>query len=126
METSQTTLYHGLTFLAVSSGVIIIVLGVFIALFFKNLIKLTQNLDETTTIVNSELKPTLDEFKDALKSINSIAQTADKQVDSLAKLFENVLNVSTLAYARAKKLSGGLVKGMVQGVVTVIKMFIKK
>lgn len=126
METSQTILYHGLTFLAVSTGLIIVVIGVFLAIFIKNLTKLTKNLDETTTIVNSELKPTLDEFKDALKSINSIAQTADKQVDSLAKIMENVIGVSTLAYAKAKKLSGGLVKGLVQGLVTVIKLFIKK
>lgn len=126
METSQTILYQGLTFLAVATGVIIVVIGVFLTIFIKNLTKLTKNLDETTSIVNSELKPTLDEFKDALKSINSIAQTADKQVDSLAKLVENVIGVSTLAYARAKKLSGGLVKGMIQGLVTVIKMFIKK
>lgn len=126
METSQTILYQGLTFLAVATGIIVITVGFFLAKFVRNLDKLTANLNETTNIVNSELKPTLDEFNNALKSINSIAQTADKQVDSLAKLFENVLSVSTLAYARAKKLSGGLVKGMVQGVVTVIKMFIKK
>lgn len=126
METSQTILYHGLTFLAVSTGLIIVVIGVFLAIFIKNLTKLTKNLDETTTIVNSELKPTLDEFKDALKSINSIAQTADKQVDSLAKIMENVIGVSTLAYARAKKLSGGLLKGFVQGVIAMVKLFIKK
>ena len=126
METSQIILYHGLTFLAVATGIIILVVGIFLVKLLINLSKLTKNIDETTTIVNSELKPTLDEFKDALKSINSIAQTADKQVDSLAKLFENVLSVSTLAYTRAKKLSGGLVKGLVQGLVTVIKMFVKK
>lgn len=126
METSQTILYHGLTFLAVATGIIVIVIGVFLVIFIKNLTKLTQNLDETTTIVNSELKSTLDEFKDALKSINSIAQTADKQVDSLAKIMENVIGVSTLAYTRAKKLSGGLVKGLMQGLITVFKMFMKK
>lgn len=126
METSQTILYQGLTFLAVATGMIIVVVGIFLAILIKNLTKLTKNIDETTSIVNSELKPTLDEFKDALKSINSIAQTADKQVDSLAKIMENIIGVSTLAYTRAKKLSGGLVKGLVQGLVTVIKMFVKR
>lgn len=126
METSQTILYHGLTFLAVATGIIVITVGFFLAKFIRNLDKLTENLNETTSIVNSELKPTLDEFNNALKSINSIAQTADKQVDSLAKLVENILGVSTLAYTRAKKLSGGLVKGLMQGMITVFKMFYKR
>jgi len=126
METSQTILYHGLTFLAVSTGIILVLVGIFLVKLLIDLSKLTKNVDETTTIVKSEIKPTIDEFNNTLKSINSIAQTADKQVDSLAKLFENILGVSALAYTRAKKLSGGLIKGLVQGLVTVIKMFVKK
>lgn len=126
METSQVILYHGLTFLAVSTGIIIVLVGIFLTKLLIDLSKLTENVNETTTIVRSEIKPTILEFNNALKSINSIAQTADKQVDSLAKFFEHFLSVGTLAYTRAKKLSGGLVKGMVQGLVTVIKMFLKK
>lgn len=126
METSQTILYHGLTFLAVATGIIVIVVGFFLANFLKSLDKLAQNLDETTTIVKSEIKPTLDEFNNAMKSIHSIAQTADKQVDSLAKVLESIFGVSALAYMRAKKLSGGLVKGFVQGLIAMIKLFVKK
>ena len=126
METSQVFLSQGLTFLAVSTGVMFIIIGGFLIKLLLDLSKLTRNIDETTTIVKSELKPTLQELNNALKSINSIAQNADKQVDSLAKLFENVLGVSALAFTRAKKLSGGLVKGVVKGLVTVAKLFWKK
>jgi hypothetical protein len=62
----------------------------------------------------------------ALKSVNSIAQNADKQVDSLGKLLENAFGVGALAFTKAKELSGGLVKGAVKGLVTVIKLFLKK
>lgn len=126
METSQIILYQGLTFLAVSTGIIFTVICIFLVKLLIDLSKLTKNIDETTTIVKSEIKPTMDEFNNALKSINSIAQTADKQVDSLSKLFESIMGVSTLAYTRAKKLSGGLVKGIVQGLVAAIKFFVKK
>lgn len=126
METSQIVLNHGLTFLAVATGVILLIVGGFLVKLLIDLSKLTKNIDETTTIVKSEIEPTLKEFNNALKSINSIAQNADKQVDSLSKLFENVLGASAIAFTKAKQLSGGLIKGLVQGVVSIIKMFLKK
>lgn len=126
METSQIVLNHGLTFLAVATGVILLIVGGFLVKLLVDLSKLTKNIDETTTIVKSEIEPTLKEFNNALKSINSIAQNADKQVDSLSKLFENVLGASSIAFSKAKQLSGGLIKGLVQGIVSIIKMFLKK
>lgn len=126
METSQIFLNHGLTFLAIATGIILIVVGGFLIKLLIDLSSLTKNIDETTTIVKSEIEPTLKEFNNALKSINSIAQNADKQVDSLSKLFENVLGSGALIFTKAKKLSGGLIKGLVQGLVSLIKMFIKK
>lgn len=126
METSQIVLNHGLTFLAVATGVMLLIVGGFLVKLLIDISKLTKNIDETTTIVKSEIEPTLKEFNNALKSINSIAQNADKQVDSLSKLFENVLGASAIAFTKAKQLSGGLIKGLVQGIVSVIKMFLKK
>lgn len=126
METSQILLNHGITFLVVATGVILIVVGGFLIKLLIDLSKLTKNIDETTSIVKSEIEPTFNEFNNALKSINSIAQSADKHVDSLGKLFENVLGASAIAFSKAKKLSGGLFKGLAQGLVTVIKLFFKK
>lgn len=126
METSQIFLNHGLTFLAVATGLIVIVVGGFLIKLLIDLSKLTKNLDETATIVKSEIKPTLSELKKALENISSIAKNADKQVDSLAKLFENVMGLGALALTRAKNLSGGILKGFVKGLFTVIKLFLKK
>lgn len=126
METSQIFLHQGLTFLAVATAVMIVIVGGFLIKLLIDLSKLTKNLDETATIVKSELEPTLQELNNALKSINSIAQNADKQVDSLSKFFENVLGAGSIAFVQAKKLSGGLVKGFVKGLVSVIKIFLKK
>lgn len=126
METSHTLLYQGLTFLAYATGLMLVIVGGFLIKLIINLTQLTKNVDETTTIVKAEIEPTLQELNKALKSINTIAQNADKQVDSLAKTFENVLGVGFSAFSKAKDLSGGLVKGFVKGLVTVIKLFLKK
>lgn len=126
METSQIALNHGLTFLAVATGIIILVVGGFLVKLLFDLSKLTTNIDNTTTIIKSEIEPTIKEFNNALKSINSIAQNADKHVNSLSKFLEDILGAGTLALTRAKKMSGGIIKGLTQGLVTVIKLFFKK
>jgi uncharacterized protein YoxC len=126
MEISQIILNHGLTFLAISTGITIVIVGGFLIKLAVDLSKLTKNVDETTSIIKSEIGPTITEFNNALKSINSIAQNADKKVDSLSKVFESLLGVSSTAFVKAKDLSGGIVKGFVKGLVSVIKMFLKK
>lgn len=126
METSQIALNHGITFLVISTGIILIVVGGFLIKLLIDLSKLTKNVDETTSIVKSEIEPTLKELNNTLKSINSITQNADKQVDSLAKLFENLLGTGVLAFNKAKELSGGLFKNIAKGLVTLIKLFIKR
>lgn len=126
METSQIVLNHGLTFLAVATGIILVVIGGFLIKLLINLSKLTKNINETTEIVKSELEPTFEELNKALKSVSSIAQNADKQVDSLSKLFENILGAGSIAFTRAKKLSGGIFKNVVKGLVELVKLFVKK
>lgn len=126
METSRIVLNHGLTFLACATGFIVILVGAFLTKLLMDLSKLTNNLDETTTIVKTEMEPTLKELNKALQSINSIAQNADKQVDTLAKTFETLIGAGALAFTRAKAFSGGVVKGFVKGLFNVIKMFLKK
>ncbi len=126
METSQIIVNHWLTFLTVATGFILIVVGGFLIKLLHDLSKLTKNLDDSTIIVKSEIEPTFDEFNKALTSVNSIAQSADKQVDSLGKIFENALSLSAVVFARAKKLSGGFLKNVVKGFVTTLKIFLKK
>ncbi len=126
METSHIILNQGLTFLAISTSLFIVIVGGFLIKLLIDLSKLTKNIDETTTIVKSELEPTFKEFNNALKSINSIAQNADKQVDSISKLIDSLFGIGTSVFNKAKNLSGGIAKGFVKGLVSVIKMFVKK
>lgn len=126
METSQIVLNHGLTFLAIATGIILVVVGGFLIKLLIDLSKLTKNINETTDIVKSEIEPTFEELSKALKSVSSIAQNADKQVDSLSKLVENIMGAGSIAFIQAKKLSGGIVKNGVKGLVALIKLFLKR
>lgn len=103
-----------------------IVLGIIVTVFFIRLLmdmsKLTTNLDETTTIVKKEIEPTLKEIKEALNNINSIAKTADKQVDLIKKVLSSLVGVSGLAFCGIKNVSGGFLKGLSAG----MKLFRKK
>lgn len=57
METAQ--LYQSLTFLAYATGVIVILVGSNAYKGFVCLSKLANNVDETATIIKTELVPTL-------------------------------------------------------------------
>lgn len=122
----ETSLNHGLTFLAYASGLVLVIVAGFLVKLLIDLSKLTKNIDETTTIVKSEIEPTLKELNNALQSINSIAQNANKQVGSLAKLVEDVLGAGSVAFSKAKVLSGGIIKGLVKCLTLIFKLFLKK
>lgn len=126
METSHILLNHGLTFLAIVTAIMLAVVGTFLVKLLIDLSKLTKNVDETTTIVKKEIEPVLGEFNSALKSINSITQNADKKVDSIAKLFEDLVGTGFVAFNKAKQVSGGLLKNLLKGLVSLIKLFITK
>ncbi len=126
METSQIFLNNGLIFLVIATGVIIFIVGGFLVKLLIDLSKLTKNVDDTTSIIKSEIEPTLKEFNQALKSINAIAKSADEKVDSIAKLFETVLGTGNLIFTRVKKMSGGVIKNFIKGLIYTIKFFVKK
>lgn len=121
METSQTILNNGLAFLAFATAIIFIIIGYVLVKLLMDMSKLTKNLDETTTIVKTELKPTLNELNKTLVSINSIAQNADKQVNSFSKFFEGALGSGTFAFLKAKKVSSEIVRNIAKGFLTFCK-----
>lgn len=126
METSQTILYNGLAFLIYATGIIFVVIAYVVVKLLMDLSKLTKNLDETTTIVKTELKPTLNELNKTLVSINSIAENADKQVHSFSKFFEGALGSGTFAFLKAKKISSEFVRNIAKGFMGFCKTRIKR
>ena len=121
MENAQ--LYHGLTFLSYATGVIIILVGVMLAKVLFDLSKLTKNIDETATIVKTELEPTLKNINKSVEIVSGVIIKTDEGVQKV-KAF---LSKTPLKLAGTlSKLTGKAAKGFWSGLCTAFKIFSKK
>lgn len=118
MELSQIALNQGLTFLAWATGVVVIVVASFLIKLLIDLSKLAKNLNETSIIVNTELKPTLENVNETLNSINEIIRSTDKGVGDFKTAVGKIAD-------KAKLISGSLFGGLLSGFATVYKIFKK-
>ena len=119
MEFSQIALNQGLTFLAWATGIVILVVGGFLVKLLIDLSALSKNLNETSILVNTELKPTLKEINETLHAVNALVKSTDKNVDS----FKNAVEKT---FGKTKMISESIVSGLVKGFVTVMGLFAKK
>ena len=108
IELSQVILNHGLTFLAVATGIVVIVIAVFLVKLLKDLSELSKNLNESSILVNTELKPTLKELNETIHSINSLVQSTDEGVGNVKLSLENAL---TKTKTFSESIFGGFLKG---------------
>lgn len=115
---SQAALNQGLTFLAWISALVILVVGGFLVKLLYDLSILTRNLNETTEVVNTELKPTIKELKDTLHSVNEIIKSTDEGVDNIKNALGNTLN-------KTKSISDSIIGGIIKGFTTVLGLFRK-
>ena len=70
METVQ--LQQGLTFLIYSAGVMFIIIGVMLVKLLFDLSVLAKNVNETTTIIKTELEPTLKNINKSVEIVSGI------------------------------------------------------
>lgn len=119
MDFSQIALNHGLTFLAWASGIILIVIACFLVKLLMDLSTLIKNLNQTSIMLNTELKPTLDELHETLQSVNSIIKNTDNNMGSIKDAVENT-------FGKTKAITGSLFSGVVKGFGTMWKLFTKK
>ncbi len=110
MDLSQVALNQGLTFLAYATGVVLIVVGGFLVKLLIDLSKLSKNLNETTTILNTELKPTLEGVNQTLKIINDLVKSTDQGVDNVKLAVEKFIGKTK---AVSETILGGILKGFV-------------
>lgn len=118
MELSQIALNHGLTFLAWATGIIVIIVGGFLVKLLIDLSKLAKNLNETSIIVNTELKPTLQGVNETLATINEIIKNTDKGMGDFKSAIGKIVD-------KTKLVSGSILGGLINGFATVYKLFKK-
>lgn len=119
IELSQVILNNGLTFLVVVTAILLCVVGYFLIKLLKDLSVLTKNLNETSEILNNELKPTLKELNETMRSINSIIQSTDEGVGNVKTGIANALT-------KTKEISGNIFGGFLKGFMTVYSLFANK
>lgn len=119
MDLSQIALNNGLTFLAWATAIILIVVAGFLVKLLMDLSELIKNVNQTSIMLNTELKPTLDELHETLQSINTIIKNTDNNMVSLKGAVENT-------FGKTKEFTGSLFSGVIKGFGTVWKMFTKK
>ena len=122
---SETALNNGLTFLVYTTGIVLILVSVFLIKLLIDLSRFTKNLDSTLDMVKTELEPTIQEIKASLKSINAFVKSADQRVDSFKRAFADSFGFGVSAVSKLKSASGALISGAVKGFTTVYKMFSK-
>lgn len=121
METQQ--LYQGLTFLAYSTGVIVIVVGIMLTKVLFDLSKLTKNVNETANVIKTELIPTLKNINKSVEIVSSIIIKADESVNKIKEtLKKSPLNI----LSKLGTVTGFVTKGFWSGVCTAFKIFSKK
>jgi len=119
IELSQIVLNNGLTFLAVVTAIVIGTIGYFLVKLLMDLSVLTKNVNETSLILNTELKPTLKELNETMRCVNSIIQNTDEGVGSVKSSLEN-------AITKTKVLSENLLGGFIKGFMTVFSLIAKR
>lgn len=121
METAQ--LYQGLTFLAYTTGVIVLLVGVMLAKVLFDVSSLTKNLNETTTIVKTELEPTLKNINKSVEIVSGVIIKADEGVQ---KVRDFLSKTPLKLFGQLSKLTGKAAKGFFGGLCTAFKTFSKK
>lgn len=121
METAQ--LYQGLTFLSYATGVIVILVGIMLTKVLFDVSKLTKNIDETTTIVKTELEPTL---KNINKSVEIVSSVIIKTDEGIQKVREFISKTPLKLVGQISQFTGKAAKGFFGGLCSAFKMFSKK
>ena len=98
--------------LMIVSVICLIVLTIFVCKLIISVTKLTDNANVIATSVQKEIKPNLKELKEAAKSINSIANSADEKFHNTKIGIASMINAGAAVGGKIKSFSQGILKGI--------------
>jgi len=101
--------------------VCIVVLTVFVCRLLISITNLSNSANAIATSVQNEIEPTLKELKEAAKSINSIANSADTKFQNAKAGLSGLIGATSCLGGKLKSFSQGILKGLSFG----LKMFKK-
>jgi len=113
----------GLTFLAYSTGVMLIIVLSMLTKLIYDFSKLTKNVDETVTIVKTELEPTLKNVNKSVEIVSGVIIKTDENINKIKNFFSRT---PLKLLGGLSKLSDKASRGFWSGLSTALKMFSKK
>jgi len=93
----------------------IAIMTVFITILAFNANKLTKNANDIASSIQKEIEPTLKELREASKSINSIAASADTQLKSTKEGIASFIGATSCLSGKLKSFASGILKGVAFG-----------
>ena len=103
-------LSQGLTFLAWTSGIFLIVVGIFVIKLLFDLSRLTCNMNKSAEIVKNEIEPILKNVGESAATINKMVQTTDKKVGKFTETYDKISNIVIKSVTHASAVSGFILK----------------
>ena len=94
----------------------LLVVGFFIVKLAISVTKLSDNANTIATSVSKEIEPTLKELKEAAKSINSIANSADAKFKDAKMGFASLVGAGACLSGKLKTFVQGISKGISFGI----------
>ena len=122
----DTQLSQGLTFLAWTGGGFLIIVGIFVVKLLFDLSKLTQSLNKSADIVQSELEPIMKNLGETATTINTIVQTTNTKVGMVTEAYDKASKVVISALSKASAVSGVVLKEVAKGLFAGFKMLLNK
>jgi len=95
-----------------TSVVCLVTLTIFICKLIVSATKLTNNANIIASSVQQEIEPTLKELKEAAKSINSIANSADVKFQNTKANISSLIGATACVGGKLKSFSRGIMKGI--------------
>ena len=106
-----------------ATGVTVVLVGVMLVKVLFDISKLTRNIDETATIIKTELEPTL---KNLNKSVEIVSGLIIKTDENIQKVRTFLSKTPLKLVGQISRFSGKAAKGFFGGLCSAFKMFARK
>lgn len=114
-------LEQALIVLTYTTMIMLVIISAFLVKLLVDFSNLIKSKHDLVLLLNHELEPTLKELKKALDNINSVAESADKQVSAMKNALNGAVSTAAVAIGKARGFSFSFADGIVAG----LKLFMK-
>ena len=116
----DTELSQGLTFLAWTSSIFLIVIGVFATKLLFDLSRLTVSVKKSADIVQEELEPIMKNVSATTTTLNDFVQTTNKKVGKLTEAYDKASEIFLKTLSKSGVVLKEIAKGLYAGFKSII------